>query len=228
MRQFHVGFFVAATLSLTTIVGCAAEPAGEESEAVGESEDHLLAGRRIPEREAAQILRNAGFPDAAVGKMLCAIKYESNFYEKASNKNRNGSSDYGLLQINSIHLGSSGCPSSASALYNAATNAKCALRIYNSQGINAWYGYQKHRTEWNSYRAPSGSAAATGNTTPDNDDDASEGGCYSGTLGEMVAAKTCVESKFDPGWYQCKEGKWYAGGSSGTGPFGACSSKHPR
>ena len=114
-----------------------------------------------PQTEAATLIRQAGFPESVVGKMLCTIKYESNFYERASNKNRNGSSDYGLFQVNSLHIGgTNGCPSSSSALYNAATNTKCALAIYKSQGINAWYGYKKHKSECDSYRAPAGTGAA--------------------------------------------------------------------
>lgn len=234
-------------VSLTAIAGCAVEPAGDEGEATGESEDHLLAGRRLSEKEAATLIRQAGFPEAVVGKMLCTIKYESNFYEKASNKNRNGTVDYGLFQVNSIHLHDAGCPSTAAGLYDAATNTKCALRIYKSQGINAWYGYQKHRSECDRYRAPTGAAATTppastetgADTDPtpappaaadDNggEDTSSEGGCYSGTLAEIVPAAACVESKFDGGgWFQCHAGKWYRGATSTSGPYGACTESHP-
>jgi len=219
-----------AMVSLTSVAGCAAQTPEDDSDPVGESQDHLLAGRRLSEREAATLIRQAGFPESVVGKMLCTIKYESNFYERASNRNNNGSSDYGLFQVNSIHFRAPGCPSSAAGLYDAATNTKCALSIYKSQGINAWYGYKKHRSECDSYRAPASGAAPSNGTadpTPDDTNDATEGGCYSGTLEEMVPAKTCVESKFDGEWYQCKDTKWFAGGASGTGPNGACASRHP-
>jgi lysozyme C len=122
----------------------------------GESQDRLLAGRRLSEVEAATLNREAGFPEASVGKMVCTIKYESSFYERASNKNGNGTTDYGLFQINSIHLGRSGCPSSASGLYSAKANTKCALQVYKSQGMNAWYGYRKNRAECDRYSAPAG------------------------------------------------------------------------
>jgi lysozyme C len=228
MGQVQSRFLVAAMLSLTSIAGCAAQTGDEPDEGVGESQDHLLAGRRLSEREAAGLIRQAGFPESVVGKMLCTIKYESNFYERASNKNRNGSADYGLFQVNSIHLRDGGnCPSTAAGLYNAAVNAKCAYSIYRSQGINAWYGYQKHRSECDRYRAPTGVApAAGGNNAPDEADDTT-GGCYSGTLEEMVPARTCVESKFDSDWFQCKDGKWLRGGDTGKGPAGTCVSKHP-
>ncbi len=210
-------------LTLTTIAGCAAQ---DPEEGVGESQDHLLAGRRLSEREAATLMRDAGFPSNVIGKMLCTIKYESNFYERASNRNRNGSSDYGLFQVNSVHYGDSGCPSSSTGLYDAARNTKCALSIYKSQGANAWYGYKKHRSECDRYPAPS-SAGST--PTPDDSttDASGEGGCFSGTLDEIVDTGTCVESKFDGLWYQCKDTQWIRGGDSGTGPSGACTSKHP-
>jgi hypothetical protein len=226
--QIHLRLLAVAMVSMTAIAGCAAQPGDDSEEPTGESQDHLLAGRRLSEREAATLIRQAGFPESVVGKMLCTIKYESNFYERASNRNRNGSSDYGLFQVNSAHFGDAGCPSSSSGLYNAATNARCAYGIYRSQGANAWYGYQKHRSECDRYPAPStsGAAAPSGGTdTPDAD--STDGGCYSGTLEEMVPARTCVESKFDGDWYQCKDGRWLAGGQDGSGPDGACISKHP-
>ena len=229
--QTHHRFLAVALVSLTSIAGCAAETPEDGSEPVGESQDHLLAGRRLSQGEAATLIRQAGFPESVVGKMLCTIKYESNFYERASNKNSNGSSDYGLFQVNSLHFRDAGCPSSAAGLYDAAANTRCALKIYKSQGVNAWYGYKKHKAECDSYRAPAGGGAApAGNTadpTPDDTTDTTAGGCYSGTLAEMVPASTCVESKFDGEWYQCKDTKWLAGGASGTGPNGACVSKHP-
>ena len=222
-------FLAAAMISLTTIAGCAAQTGGDE-EASGESQDRLLAGRRISEREAATLIRGAGFPANVVGKMLCTIKYESNFYERASNKNTNGSVDYGLFQVNSVHLRDKGCPTTGTGLYDAAANARCAAVIYKSQGINAWYGYKKHKAECDRYPAPSGLAGDPGTPTTapkGDDDDTGEGGCFSGTLDEMVPARTCVESKFDGKWFQCKDGQWFRGGDTGTGPFGACVTKHP-
>ena len=216
-------------ISLTTIAGCAAQT-GDDAESTGESQDHLLAGRRVTEREAATLIRQAGFPAASVGKMLCTIKYESAFYERASNHNSNGSFDYGLFQVNSIHMHDAGCPRTSAGLYDAAANTKCALRIYESQGINAWYGYQKHKAECDRYQAPASTIAAMPGSAPDPTDsagDTSEGGCYSGTLQEMVSARACVESKFDGLWFQCKEGKWYRGGDSVSGPYGPCTSHHP-
>ncbi len=220
--------FALTALSLVSVAGCAAPP-GEEEE-IGESEDRLLAGRRLSEVEVANVLRQAGFAESQVPRMVCTAKYESSFYERASNKNRNGSIDRGLFQINSIHVGGTrGCPSSGEALWNPTTNAKCALAIYKMQGINAWYGYKKHKAECDRYTIR-GAAAPSGTTIPGNtapaDDDEEEGGCWSGTLQDFVGARTCVESKFDGILYQCMEGKWYRGVQNGAGRFGTCTAMH--
>jgi len=228
---WNVRFLVAA---LTVLAGCSSAPeSGDEPGSVGESQDHLLAGRRLSETEIARLVRQAGFPESAVGQMVCTAKYESSFYERASHKNGNGTTDYGVFQINSIHLRDAGCPSSVSGLYDATANARCAHTIYRSQGIRAWYGYQKHKAECDRYRAPGSSTVVPDDPTPadppTDDNPYSEedaGNCWSGTLSQMVEAGGCVESQYDDAWYQCHEGKWYAGDAD-SGPYGACTSSHP-
>ena len=231
-----LGVFALTSLFSVVTAGCAVETEDEE-EMVDESEDRLLAGRRLSPCEVASHLRAAGFPENTIGKMVCTAKYESSFYERASNKNRNGSMDRGLFQINSIHLGGTrGCPSkgNADALWNPATNAKCALAIYNMQGIRAWYGYRKHKTECDSYAAPGSAPISTGNnddttngSTSSEPDDGGEGGCWSGTLQDMVDARTCVQSKSNGVWFQCMEGGWYRGGDATSGKFGQCNGSYP-
>ena len=235
---------VIAFTSLVSFVatGCAAETI-EDDEELGESEDRLLAGRRLSPSEIAGHLRAAGFPENQIGRMVCTAKYESSFYERASNKNRNGSTDRGLFQINSIHLGSMrGCPSrgNADALWSSATNAKCAFAIWQAQGNRAWYGYRKHKTECDSYPAPRSSQAPSndgvlqdanspndGSSGGSEPDEGTEGGCWSATLQDMVDARTCVQSKSNGIWMQCMDGAWYRGGGSTSGPFGQCIGSHP-
>lgn len=160
----NIRWMGAAALVMMTcaVSGCADVEGSDDDEefdedAVGQVDEKLLAGRKIPAREVATILRTAGFPESVVPEMVCTAKHESSFYERASNRNRNGSTDRGLFQINSIHLGSMrGCPArgASNSLYTASTNAKCAYAIYKAQGLNAWYGYRSHRAECNSYRIP--------------------------------------------------------------------------
>ena len=225
-KLFVIGLFALTTLGAT---GCAADTGEGEDEPIAESEDRLLAGRRLSTGEIARHLRAAGFPENAIGPMVCTAKYESSYYERASNRNRNGSMDRGLFQINSIHLGSMrGCPSSSSALWDASTNAKCAYAIWRAQGYNAWYGYRKHATECRNTRAPA-SSGSVNPVAPDQDDDDNNepGGCWSGTLQDTVDANTCVQSRYDSVWFQCRNGSWYRGVSGNTGPYGACTSTHP-
>lgn len=228
MRFNFLSVLFAAPVAFAMLAtGCAVEPDTDES--TGESEDHLLAGRRLTTGEIAADLRAAGFPESAVGPMVCTAKYESSYYERASNHNTNGTYDYGLFQINSIHLKQKGCPSTSAGLYDAEANAKCAYAVWKSQGLNAWYGYQKHRTECNATKAPassssSSSSSSSGGTSSGSTD---AGGCYSSTLDDHVDALTCVESKHDDIWYQCYNGVWLSGVHGSTGPKGACASVHP-
>lgn len=84
-------------------------------------------------------------------ELLWAIaKTESRFNANAINKNTNGSSDYGLMQINSIHkswLEKSGI--SINDLYNPAINIKVGAKIlslclnkhgWNFKAINCYNG----------------------------------------------------------------------------------------
>jgi hypothetical protein len=137
-------------LIVLSLVACAA-PSGDDEDLAGATEDKLLAGRKIPETEVARILENAGFPDDMVPAMVCTAKYESSFFERASNKNKNGTVDRGLLQVNSTHLGHPSCPRTAEGLYDASANARCARVIWQEQGIRAWYGYRKHQRECDAY-----------------------------------------------------------------------------
>jgi hypothetical protein len=167
--------------------------------------------------------------------MVCTAKYESSFYERASNRNTNGSVDRGLFQINSVHLGGTrGCPSraNANALWEPTTNAKCALAIFELQGNRAWYGYRKHKTECDGYAAPSSPASTPAPGDSNDSDDGSskssnEGGCWSGTLQDMVDARSCVQSRSNRVWFQCMSGSWHRGANASSGPYGACAGSHP-
>jgi hypothetical protein len=216
-------FSFALPLSLV-VSACAVETADqdipEETEESGTSQA-LLAGRRLREGEIAALVRSAGFPESMVGKMVCTAKYESSYYERASNRNRGGSIDRGLFQINSVHLGTMrGCPRSGEALFDAETNAKCAYAIYRAQGIRAWYGYRAHRSECDRFRAPA---------SIDEPDNSGGEGCYSPTLHSRVDEAACVQGRSNGVWYQCHEGAWARGVDEAAkkGQFGDCASFHP-
>jgi hypothetical protein len=129
-------------------VGCG----GASSEDISGGTDvaPLLAGRLVPESEIVRDLEAAGFSADEIPQMVCAAKYESSFYSQASHANHNGSTDYGLFQIND-ELWAGKCGLSVQGLYDPAKNARCARKVYNSGGIRSWYGYQKHAHECDRY-----------------------------------------------------------------------------
>jgi hypothetical protein len=224
-----------------TILGAGC--AGEEPEELAESEGFLLSGRVLKASEVAGHLRKAGFKENMIGKMTCVAKWESSFFERAQNGRHRG-----LFQISSLHLGTmKGCPSDAESLFKAETNVKCALGVFNAQGIKAWTAYTAHKKECDSFRAPastgtegsvdagrdSGRDAGTGpkdvddsevdETLPEfTDDDFEGGGCWSATLQSMVGPHACVQSSSSRVWFQCSEGQWFRGGNATSGPFGRC------
>uniref|UniRef100_A0A8C4K6K2 lysozyme n=1 Tax=Dromaius novaehollandiae TaxID=8790 RepID=A0A8C4K6K2_DRONO len=86
---------------------------------------------------------------------VCAAKYESNFNTAAINRNRDGSSDYGILQINSRWWCNDGrtsgaknlCKISCSALLSSDITASvnCAKRVVSDKnGMNAWVAWRNH------------------------------------------------------------------------------------
>jgi hypothetical protein len=148
MKSLHL-------FGLVVLVAAAGCSSPAPSEAEGHTSSHQLAGRVIGEDELAGILRQVGFDEDTVPKMICTAKYESSFHEEATNANTNGTTDYGVFQINSIHVGSTaGCPATADELLNATTNAQCALGVFNIQGMEAWVAYKSHRSECDAATAP--------------------------------------------------------------------------
>ena len=224
-----VKWSVALVFASLVAVGCAATPLPEEE--LAESENALRAGPTVTPSEVAAHLRNAGWEENMIGKMVCVAKWESTFFTRA----RNGR-HHGLFQISTLHLGTMpSCPSTVEALYNPATNARCALAIYKRQGIRAWTAYGHHRAECSVARAPTSANVSTGpddddtSTTPDTGDDAetsvTSGSCWSGTNQNNVVAGGCVQSGAASArgvWMQCNDGKWYRGGDAESGPFGEC------
>ncbi len=143
-----------AVAFLSFVAGCAADASSSEDTAQATDEQSLLAGNQLAPSEVADLLRTAGFPESEIGPMVCTAKYESSFFDRAQGHNKNGTTDYGLFQINSVHLQDSSCASKASELFDPATNTACALEIWQRQGRNAWYGYQHHRSTCQHYPAP--------------------------------------------------------------------------
>lgn len=88
----------------------------------------------------ANVLREAGFPEELVPTFMAIARAESGWNPTAINtSNRNGSTDRGLFQINSVHQGNPWYPTNPN---DPLQSAKAALQIYRQQGLNAWTVYK--------------------------------------------------------------------------------------
>jgi lysozyme C len=121
--------------------------------------NNLLRTNYQSECQVASYLRKSGFPEYSVPTMVCTSKYESSYNCDATNKNTDGSTDYGLMQINSYWWCSgdpkskyNSCGTSCTSLFNCQTNANCAYTVWKQQGYTAWYGYKNHKTECDNYK----------------------------------------------------------------------------
>ena len=111
------------------------------------------------ECQVSSYLQKSGFPGYTIPTMVCISKYESSYNCDATNKNTDGSTDYGLMQINSYYWCSGDalskyneCKIACSSLFNCQYNTNCAYIVWKQQGYTAWYGYQKHKAECDTYK----------------------------------------------------------------------------
>ena len=135
-----------------------ADSTNSTTSAVKPVEPHLSAESAC---NVANYLRKAGFPSNTIGTMVCISKWESSYNCGATNHNNDGSTDYGLMQINSYYWCSGDptskyneCGASCSSMLNCQTNANCAYKVYKEQGYNAWYGYKNHKAECDAAQPP--------------------------------------------------------------------------
>ncbi|XP_058456244.1 lysozyme-like [Malaya genurostris] len=109
--------------------------------------------KTFTECELARLLRSQfGFDKSKVNNFVCLAKAESSLSTTATHKNSNGSTDYGLFQINNKYWCSTPGYKSAGndcniqcsdLLSDDITKAvKCANLIYRRQGYSAWYGWK--------------------------------------------------------------------------------------
>jgi hypothetical protein len=70
---------------------------------------------------------------------IAVAKAESGMRESVFNINTNDTIDVGLFQINSIHFSKQGC--SLKEVSTTEGNIKCAKKIYDASGWNAWVAY---------------------------------------------------------------------------------------
>jgi lysozyme C len=119
----------------------------------------MLRANYVSECQIASYLRKSGFPEYSVPTMVCISKYESSYNCDATHKNTDGSTDYGLMQINSYYWCSgdsmskyNSCGTTCSSLLNCQSNTNCAYIVWKQQGYTAWYAYKSHKTECDNYK----------------------------------------------------------------------------
>ena len=80
--------------------------------------------------------------DVTVAKAICLAESGGN-PQAYNGKNRNGTNDAGLMQINSIHV-DSGLISSEDR-FNPEKNMASAYAIYKGSGFKAWSGFVSNK-----------------------------------------------------------------------------------
>lgn len=119
-------------------------------------------GVRLSEAQVAAHVLKAGFPERAVGTMVCIANYESGRWTEALNaRNRNGSIDWGLFQINSSNFryctGTSDRAAAQEILKDPQANTACAYKLAGGKTVKhlrLWVAYRKHREECDRKASP--------------------------------------------------------------------------
>lgn len=114
--------------------------------------------------QIAQLVKQAGFPQSVhVTMVAIALAESGGRVEVVSPFNSNGTKDYGLFQINSVHG-----YVARDLTSDAAFNTRCAKAIYDKQGLRAWSVYNNGKYEAKMNEARQGvaqSAGVTGNAS---------------------------------------------------------------
>jgi len=105
---------------------------------------------KVIKADVVRLLVDHGFPKESVPKMVCTARFESNFSAFASNRNRNGTMDTGLFQINDIWL--KACNVSREDLLDPEENTRCAYTVFRKQGYRAWVAYKRKRSICQKYK----------------------------------------------------------------------------
>nr|BAF75844.1 c-type lysozyme [Scophthalmus rhombus] len=117
-----------------------------------------VAGAKVFERcELARLLKSYGmnnYRGISLADWVCLSQWESSYNTRATNRNTDGSTDYGIFQINSRWWCNNGqtptsnaCGISCSALLTDDVIAAiaCAKRVVvDPNGIGAWVAWKSH------------------------------------------------------------------------------------
>lgn len=118
---------------------------------------------KLTPQQIAGYATAAGFPPDQIATATAVALAESGGETTATNRNSNGSTDYGLWQINTVH----GALLNQGDKFNPLDNAKMALTVYARAG-NKWTPWTVYKS--GTYRAQMPTATlAVGNPVPPQD-----------------------------------------------------------
>ncbi|XP_053097514.1 lysozyme C-like [Pangasianodon hypophthalmus] len=116
----------------------------------------VVTAKRYERCELARAMKANGmdgYQGISLANWVCLAKHESNYNTGAINNNSDGSTDYGIFQINNRWWcsngkfpSSNGCKISCSQLLtdNISQAAQCAKTIVRQQGITAWVAWRTY------------------------------------------------------------------------------------
>lgn len=135
----------------------------------------------------ADWLRQGGWPSNLIPVMVAIGGAESRWRINATHKNDNGTTDYGWLQVNSVHG-----YDSAKLTTDPVYTARAAYSIYKSQGLAAWSTYNNGAYKGFMGKTPD---AQPGRARPGGDPSA--GGSSGGSGGGSDATDTELAAFWD-------------------------------
>lgn len=101
---------------------------------------------------AKELAKNKSIPKGDIKTYVCIAEGESGYNTKATNRNKNGSTDYGIFQINNNWWCKdpkkpgrpNGCKIPCSSLVDdkITDDIKCAVVIKKQQGFKAWVAWR--------------------------------------------------------------------------------------
>jgi hypothetical protein len=117
---------------------------------------------KLTAQQIAGAAKAAGFPDNELATATAVALAESGGETTATNRNTNGSVDYGLWQINTVH----GSLLSQGDKFNPTDNAKMAYTVWNGAGRkwSPWSAYNNQR--YRTFLPTASLAAAAPTATP--------------------------------------------------------------
>ncbi|XP_078128297.1 lysozyme C-like [Sander vitreus] len=117
----------------------------------------LASAKNYQRCEWARVLKNYGMNNylgISLADWVCLCKWESNYNTEAINHNTDGSTDYGIFQINSRWWCTDGLTPTTNACNinckelltdNVQVAIDCAKRVVRDpNGIRAWVGWRNH------------------------------------------------------------------------------------